>query len=83
MANLSSRVNKNTNSTTKGVAIADNVEFEPCVAVNAAVAGSLTVTWLDDSTTTFYFVQGMGNILQIKKVGAGAAAAGLVALYNT
>lgn len=83
MADLSPRVNKNINTAAKGVAIADNTPFPPCIAVNAASAGSLTVTWLDDSTSTFYFVQGSNNPCQIKQVGAGAAAAGLVALYNT
>lgn len=75
-------VHKNLNTATKGVAIADSVAFPQCVAVNAATAGSLTVTWPDDSTTAYYFVQGL-NPIQIKMVGAGAAAAGLVALYNS
>lgn len=83
MADLSPRVNKSINTAAKGVAIADNTEFAPCVAVNCATAGALTVTWLDDSTSSFYFVVGSNNPCQIKKVGAGAAAAGLIALYNT
>lgn len=77
-------INKNLNGATKGVAIADNVSFAPCVAVNAATAGALTVTWLDNTTSSYYFSQGTnGNVVQIQMVGAGAAAAGLVALYNT
>ncbi len=75
-------VNKSLNSATKGVAIADSTAFQPCVAVNAAVAGALTVTWLDDTTSSYYFVLGV-NPIQIKMVGAGAAAASLVALYNS
>lgn len=77
-----SHVHRQTNSATKGVAIADSTAFMPCVAVNAAVAGALTVTWLDDSTSSYYFTQGV-NPIQIKQVGTGAAAAGLIALYNT
>lgn len=73
---------KNLNTATKGVAIADSTAFPQCVAVNAAIAGSLTVTWPDDTTTAFYFVQGI-NPIQIKMVGAGAAAAGLIALFNS
>ena len=70
-------------SARKGVAIADRTPFPPCVAVNAAVAGALTVTWLDGTTSSYYFSQGTsGNTIQIQQVGAGAAAAGLVALYN-
>lgn len=75
-------VNKNLNSATKGVPIADNVAFAPCIAVNAATAGALTVTWLDNTTSLYYFVQGI-NPIQIQLVGAGAAAAGLIALFNT
>lgn len=72
---------RNINSATKGVAIADSTSFAPCIAVNCATAGALTVTWLDDATSSFYFSQGI-NPIQITKVGAGAAAAGLIALYN-
>lgn len=75
--------NKNINTACKGVAIADSTPFPACVAVNAAVAGALTVTWLDDTTSSFYFVVGSNNPCQIKMVGTGAAAAGLIALYNT
>lgn len=66
-----------------GVAIADSTTFPkgPCAAINCATAGALTVTWLDDSTSSYYFVQGT-NVLQVTKVGVGAAAAGLIALYN-
>jgi hypothetical protein len=84
MADLSSRINKSLNGAVKGVAIADSTEFPPCAAVNCATAGALTVTWLDDSTSSYYFSQGTsGNVIQIKMVGTGAAAAGLIALYNT
>jgi hypothetical protein len=84
MANLSYMINKNLNGAVKGVAIADNTAFPPCVAVNCTTAGALTVTWLDDTTSSYYFSQGTsGNVIQIKQVGTGAAAAGLVALYNT
>ncbi len=82
MANYSNSVNKNTNGATKGVAIADSTAFAPCVGVNCATAGPLTVTWLDGTTSSYYFVQGV-NPVQIQMVGAGAAAAGLIALYNT
>lgn len=75
-------INRNLNSASKGVAITDNADFSPCVAVNAATAGSLTVTWLDGATSAYFFVQGV-NPIQIKRVGTGAAAAGLIALYNT
>lgn len=81
MADISPRVNKNTHSATKGVAIADGVEFAPCFAINAETAGSLTVTWLDGSTSIYYFTQGI-NYLQVQAVGTGAAAANLIALYN-
>jgi hypothetical protein len=82
MANYSGNVNRNINCATKGIAIADSVAFAPCAAVNCATAGSLTVTWLDGQTSTYYFMQGI-NPVQLQMVGAGAAAAGLVALYNS
>lgn len=82
MANYSSNVNQRINTATKGVAIADSTAFPPCVAVNAATAGALTVTWLDGSATSYYFEQGV-NPIQIQMVGVGAAAAGLIAMYNT
>ena len=81
MTDYSASVKRHTNSPTKGVAIADSTDFAPCIGVNAATAGALTVTWLDGSTSSFYFAQG-NNAIQIQKVGAGAAAAGLIALYN-
>lgn len=81
MANYSATVNRNQHSATKGVAIADSTAFMPCIAVNCATAGALTVTWLDGSTSSYYFVQGI-NPIQIQQVGTGAAAAGLIALYN-
>lgn len=74
-------VNKNLNSATKGVAIVDSTAFAPCIAVNAATAGALTVTWLDNTTSAYYFIQGI-NPAQLQMVAAGAAAAGLIALYN-
>jgi hypothetical protein len=82
MANLSYQVNKNINSATKGVAIVADTPFSPCIAVNCATAGASTVTWLDDTTSSLYFIQGY-NPVQIKNVAGGGAAAGLVALYNT
>lgn len=75
--------NRNLNTAHKGIAIADNTPFSPCAAVNAAVAGSLTVTWLDGTTSPYYFVVGSDNPVQLQMVGTGAAAAGLIALYNT
>lgn len=81
MANYSSHIGRALNSAAKGVAIADSTEFAPCIAVNAATAGSLTVTWLDGTTSAYYFTQGL-NPVQLQMVGAGAAAAGLIALYN-
>lgn len=83
MPDFSTKVNKNLNTATKGVAIADSVAFAPCISVNATTAGALTVTWLDNTTSLFYFVQGSANPCQIQMVGTGAAAAGLIALYNT
>ncbi len=80
-ANYSAYVNKTTHSATKGVAIADSTDFQPCFAVNCASAGALTVTWLDNTTSSYYFTLGI-NYVQIQRVGAGAAAAGLIALYN-
>ena len=75
-------VKRSLNSATKGIAIADSTAFKGCIAVNCATAGALTVTWLDETTTSsYYFTQGV-NPIQITKVGAGAAAAGLIALYN-
>jgi hypothetical protein len=74
-------VNRNTNSSTKGIAIADGTAFDPCSAVNCATAGPLTVTWLDGSTSSYHFVAG-DNHIQITMVGTGGAAAGLIALYN-
>lgn len=82
MPDFSTKVNKNINTATKGVAIADSTDFAPCIAVNCTTAGALTVTWLDTTTSTYYFIQGI-NPVQIQRVGAGAAAAGLIALYNT
>lgn len=73
---------KAVNGATKGVAIADSVAFAQCAAVNCATAGALTVTWPDATTSSYYFVQG-NNVIQITKVGTGAAAAGLIALYNS
>jgi hypothetical protein len=82
MADLSFRVNKNLNTATKGVAIVADTPFAPCVAVNCGTAGISTVTWLDDSTSTYYFGLGI-NPIQIKLVASGGAASDLVALYNT
>ena len=83
MVNTSPNVNKALNAPTKGVAIAENVPFPACVAVNATTPGALTVTWLDDTTSSYYFVAGSANPCQIKMVGAGGTAAGLIALYNS
>jgi hypothetical protein len=74
-------VNRNTNSSTKGIAIVDNTAFDPCTAVNCTTADELTVTWLDGSTSLYHFVPG-DNHIQITMVETGAAAAGLIALYN-
>ena len=76
-----SPVKRSVNSATGGRAIADSTTFDGCIAVNCATAGALTVTWLDGSTSSYYFTQG-NNAIQITKVGTGAAAAGLIALYN-
>ncbi len=82
MVNYSPNVNKNTNPATKGVAISVDTPFFPCASVNAAVAGASTVTWLDGTTTSYYFTQGV-NPIQIQNIASGGASSGFIALYNT
>jgi len=41
-----------------------------------------TVTWLDGSTSSVYFVQGSANPFQITNIAAGGDSSGFVALYN-
>lgn len=76
-----SHVNRNINSAVAGKAITPNTPFDPCIAVNCATAGASTVTWLDDSTSSYYFVQGI-NPIQIKNIASGGDSSGFVALYN-
>ncbi len=71
---------RNIASASGGKAIVADVSFDGCRAVNCATAGSSTVTWIDGSSTTYYFTQGI-NPIQITLVASGGAASGLVALY--
>jgi len=77
-----SPVNRNINTAVAGVAITPGTPFDPCTAVNCAVAGASTVTWLDGSTSSVYFVQGSANPFQITNIAAGGDSSGFVALYN-
>jgi hypothetical protein len=65
----------------RGVAIVMDTPFAECRAVNCATAGSATVTWPDNTTSTFYFTQGTNPISIINVASSGATAATLVALY--
>lgn len=76
-----SPVNRNTNSAVKGIAITPDTAFDPCIAVNCTTAGASTVTWLDGSTSSYYFVQGI-NPIQITNIASGGGASGFIALYN-
>lgn len=82
MVNYSSNINKSLNTSTKGVAVTPDTPFAPCFAVNAAVAGASTVTWLDGTTSSYYFVVG-NNPIQIQNIASGGTSSGFVALYNT
>ncbi len=73
---------RNTNSPSGGKAITPGTPFDACVGVNCfTTAGVSTVTWLDGSTSTFYFNLG-NNALQITNIAAGGTSAGFLALYN-
>ena len=74
-------VSRNINPPSKGIAITPDTPFDPCNGVNCATAGASTVTWLDGTTSTFYFVQGT-NALQITNIASGGDSSGFVALYN-
>lgn len=72
------------NSPGIGRAITPGTPFKACIGVNCyTTAGVGTVTWLDGSTSSYYFQLG-NNDLQITNVASGGlAAAGLTALYNS
>jgi len=74
-------VNRDINGPVKGEAITPDTPFKPCAGVSCAVAGASTVTWLDGSTSSYYFLQGP-NALQITNIASGGDASGFVALYN-
>lgn len=76
-------VKRELNSPCKGVAIVAGTPFDGCIGVNCyTTAGVGTVTWLDGSTSSFYFNLG-NNACQITNIAAGGlTAAGLTALYN-
>lgn len=76
-----SPVNRNVNGPVAGRVITPDTPFNACVGVNCAVAGASTVTWLDGSTSSFYFVVG-NNALQITNIASGGASSGFIALYN-
>lgn len=71
------------NSPSVGRDITPGTPFKACAGVNCyTTAGVGTVTWLDGSTSSFYFTLG-NNACQITNVASGGlTASGLTALYN-
>lgn len=71
------------NSPSSGKAITPGTPFRACAGVNCyTTAGVGTVTWLDGTTSSFYFQLG-NNACQITNVASGGlTASGLTALYN-
>jgi hypothetical protein len=72
-----------THAFSKGVAIVPGTPFRPCQGVNVTTAGTGTVTWLDGTTSTFYFPVGNSEIQITNVAAAGLSAATLVALYRS